>query len=347
MDWVEIFNLAPGKKLYQYLKQSSPEEREILCRDHTFSDMCSLIDMDTRSKLSGTSFTQYGNTSLGFILQSFADFDTAMAYIKSVRPGFIYSDAFKDFVNNYVKEKIKNRKYEVTLGRYKYISSEKGNIIKTFINNKLHSFGDKPAQIVKNIAENEEFYRWYRYGQLHRENDKPAELEYFLDTKFVKTKSWYISGQPYREDSNLPVTIDYLFPNNNGIQYKEMETFRNREDKLNYIEYFNTLFNDKQYINTELYEKGRPDRLKRIIYYLPENGQERKQLEQFYPKLNKIAKINYRENGSIKLIQYMNTILELHRTDGPARIEFLENGDTKETWYNNGRRQREFNDAED
>lgn len=344
MDWVEIFNLAPGKKLYQYLKQSSPEEREILCRDHTFSDMCSLIDMDTRSKLSGTSFTQYGNTSLGFILQSFADFDTAMAYIKSVRPGFIYSDAFKDFVNNSIKEKIKNRKYEVTLGRYKYISSEKGNIIKTFINNKLHSFGDRPAQIVKNIEEH--YQGWYNHGKQHRENDKPAVLEYFPDTNFIFEKSWYINGQLYREDSNLPVTIDYLFPNNNGIQYKESESFRNREDKLYYI-HFGEPINDKQYINTELYEKGRPDRLKRIIYYLPENGQERKQLEEFYPKLNQIAKIYYRENGNVKLIQYRNTILKLHRTDGPAKIEFLENGDTKETWYNNGRRQREFNDAED
>lgn len=56
MDWVKIFNLAPGRELYEILKKSTFEEREILCREQEYTEICKIIDVDTRSKLTGPEF---------------------------------------------------------------------------------------------------------------------------------------------------------------------------------------------------------------------------------------------------------------------------------------------------
>lgn len=105
VDLVEIFNLAPQKDIYTFLKDTTLVEREVLCKQPGFDKMCKLIDRDTFTKMTGTGFLNYGNSSLYEILVRFGDFDAVMDFIKAARPTFIYTDEFRNLVKHYTKQK--------------------------------------------------------------------------------------------------------------------------------------------------------------------------------------------------------------------------------------------------
>ena len=55
-------------------------------------------------------------------------------------------------------------------------------------NNKLHSYGDAPAEVGVDEGKS-----WYKEGKLHRENDKPAVI-------YDEAKQWYYHGKLHREN---------------------------------------------------------------------------------------------------------------------------------------------------
>lgn len=121
-----------------------------------------------------------------------------------------------------------------------YNYNNKLTIIETYLNDKLHSFNDKPAYKLKdnngNILKLEYYkygilsrdndyciydnsvtklhkYLFYKDGKLHRDNDKPA---YYLmnNDNVIIFEEWYIDGILARVNPKKPIRITKDFEGN-------------------------------------------------------------------------------------------------------------------------------------
>ena len=83
--------------------------------------------------------------------------------------------------------------------------------IKTYKDDKLHSFDDQPALV--------EHYSdlipglvvcmgWYKDGELHRDNGKPAQICVNSMSDNAITELWFVDGELYQKD-NKPVIVSY------------------------------------------------------------------------------------------------------------------------------------------
>lgn len=73
-----------------------------------------------------------------------------------------------------------------------FVSSRKSSsprIKQTFFRNLLHSENDIPAMVVENVSST-----WYKYGLIHRENDKPAHINICGGV----SRYWYKNGKLHR-----------------------------------------------------------------------------------------------------------------------------------------------------
>lgn len=71
------------------------------------------------------------------------------------------------------------------------------HVFKRSINGKLHSTDGMPSMVVTPGL----YIAWHRYGQIHRDSDKPAIVNVVWDTQ-----EWYQHGQRHR-DGDLPALI--------------------------------------------------------------------------------------------------------------------------------------------
>jgi hypothetical protein len=81
--------------------------------------------------------------------------------------------------------------------------------------------------------------KWYYYGKLHRLNDKPAEIIYFINYDIIESEAWYIEGQKHRLIK--PAYIKYCsIDNNSQIQIKNWYYYGllHRENGPAVIEYY-------------------------------------------------------------------------------------------------------------
>ena len=129
----------------------------------------------------------------------------------------IACDTFETFIALLRVGTIGNRlcaEYPQLIARSKFISTivHDNYSICTYLNNKLHSFNDKPACVHLDGD-----LSWYKYGNCHRSGDLPAY------TKVSGYKSWYWNGLRHRED-DLPA-IECIsgdkFWYKNGIKYRQ------------------------------------------------------------------------------------------------------------------------------
>ena len=68
--------------------------------------------------------------------------------------------------------------------------------VRTYLNDRLHSFNDLPA-----VHYNDDKYNaWYKYGLLHRDNDLPAVISH-------NVREWRVNGKLHR-DNNRPAFKD-------------------------------------------------------------------------------------------------------------------------------------------
>lgn len=341
MDFVEIFDLAPDRDVYFFLKETSANEREIICREPQYEKMCKLIDVDTRSKTSDTKFATQGRSTLKIMLESFGDFNTAMDFIKSVRPGFVYTLDFAQFVKESVKIVDIEGDTFYELGNMSY--SEANNRKRTYLNNKLHSFGDKPAVEIRDNDNKVKTQEWFSNGVITRENDKPARIEYY--DVFPLFYYWMKDGKVHR-DGDQPAFVGF-FNIDDNLYISEEKWYKNgkyfRENDLpNYIEYY------KKDEFTEEIEKLKwtdtKNRLSRIggpayiEYYSLEGNKQQVRVEKWYfegilHRHDGPALTEFYENGNKKEELWWFNGLQ-HKQDEPAVINYYKNGDVQEkTWY--------------
>ena len=88
---------------------------------------------------------------------------------------FLIQGGFKDFfgiVGSYIGDDVPEVNREISNNvRYNNISIvDNGKERKTYTNGLLHSIDDKPAFLSKNKKV------WYKFGEIHRDNDQPAEI---------------------------------------------------------------------------------------------------------------------------------------------------------------------------
>lgn len=186
MDFTEIFNLVPFKDLYEILEKSNLQEREILCKQKEFVNLCNLLkfDEEVRNSKDVPGFVQYSSNSLLLVLQGFNDFSTSIDFINAVRPGFVYSDEFKEFVKNYV-------------------TVEKGeDIISYVLGDQIYDVEFFPE------TTNKKFEAWYFKNKLDKKNG-PAKIEYLMDGSVIN--SWYRKGKlQFLEKLHPDGTKDYV-----------------------------------------------------------------------------------------------------------------------------------------
>ena len=81
------------------------------------------------------------------------------------------------------------------------IDVEDNGDVKTYLNNKLHSFDDEPSY----VSADGTIKKWSKNGQLHRDNDLPSSIVTKIYTTINNkevtsiTEQWYIDGNPQRE----------------------------------------------------------------------------------------------------------------------------------------------------
>ena len=120
---------------------------------------------------------------------------------------------------------------------YDYIISKK--------NNKLYSYGDAPASI--GLINDRLERKWYRYGKLHRENDRPAIIW------ISGLKEWWYKGKRHRENDKPAVVtkegigIKYFL---NGKEYKPNKKYKKQKDDLRRLGLIDSTL--KEFINEML-----------------------------------------------------------------------------------------------
>lgn len=270
-------------------------KREVLCKQPGFDKMCKLIDIDTYTRMSGTGFSSYGNSTLYEILIRFGDFDTVMDFIKAARPTFIYTDEFRNLVKHYTKEKIDEQEKSIfVLGKYKYEIDDKNEY--TYYNNKFHSYGDKPA-IRLSYAK-----YWYKNGKKHR-RDGPASIQSFLEGTEEK-EEWFINGEPAAPEPGLSYSKRYNYYL--GKKYVSAEFFPDKPNKISEIFWYEPL-NGKSYKHREIWRNGRENDLPTIIeYYTNGKISEEKWVKnkKWHRDSGKPSHISYDRRGNITNKKY-------------------------------------------
>lgn len=210
---LEGFDVYREVELYNILKHSTEEERLTLCKHNKFKAMCKMIDFDTYSKKHGQiGLQQYGKTSFKIILESFPDFTDGLAWIQAIKPGFIYTDEFENYVNGYLE--IKKRKTHDGQ-RYKEYNLENRLYRAIFQNGHLlleewflDEHGHKtngPSEIVYYENGRVKMKHWCIDGVQHR-TDGPAFIKYYENGR-VQKESWYIDGK--LSSKCIPAKITY------------------------------------------------------------------------------------------------------------------------------------------
>lgn len=116
---------------------------------------------------------------------------------------------------------------------YNYLSG--ALIEKTYLNNKLHSFNDKPALVIFKDNGELQYKGWYKHGKIHRDNNLIAALQnanendwieyYMCDNVYHRTddkpaiiyknnkkfyeQHYYIGGRLHRFDDKPAIVINY------------------------------------------------------------------------------------------------------------------------------------------
>lgn len=83
---------------------------------------------------------------------------------------------------------------------------------------------DGPAVAVKDLKGNMVLSEWYRYGQLHREDDEPAYVE---DNGATRTEIWATHGKPCRNDKPARLVTDLA----SGVVVEEIYYWRGHEHR--------------------------------------------------------------------------------------------------------------------
>jgi len=93
---------------------------------------------------------------------------------------------------------------------------------------RLHSYNDAPAVVMyQNGVKCSEI--WYNHGEIHRDNGKPARLEYYPSGE-VMDSYWYKHGKIHR-DNDLPAIENYWDKSKSFIGQSSM-LYWYKDDKL-------------------------------------------------------------------------------------------------------------------
>lgn len=185
MEVLDLFNLAPERKLYEIFKHSTKDEQRLLCKNNKFKAICALYNFDENSKYNGPLAGQ-GRATFKIILESFPDFSSGLQFIEAVRPGFIYTDEFKAYVGDFL-----------THDRYSYDGGE-------YFYFQLGKFG---YQVHKNTNGEIIKEEWFKDGKYFRLG-KPSIIEYRNGEKSFE--EWFVNNKLSREDGPARTTFDKI-----------------------------------------------------------------------------------------------------------------------------------------
>jgi hypothetical protein len=104
-------------------------------------------------------------------------------------------DYFRDQTGDFIIKEVRDRKTYTNGVYYEYKIDVYNNQF-WYKNGELHRDYDKPAVI--NFGGTQ---KWYKNGKLHRDNDMPAVIFY------TGTQIWYKNGKEHR-DNDMPAVID-------------------------------------------------------------------------------------------------------------------------------------------
>jgi len=176
----------------------------------------------------------------------------------------------KSIIENGIKYEVKEGYYPNGKIQYQY----------WYRDGQWHRDDDKPAYIGYYESGKIEWQYWYKNGQWHRNNDKPACIKYYENGK-IEWQHWYKNGQWHR-DNDKPACIGYY-----------------KNDKVRWQEWY-------------------------------KNGQ-------WYRDNDKPACIEYYENGKIECQQWFKNGQWHRDSDKPACIGYYKNGKIKwQHWYKYG-----------
>lgn len=230
---------------------------------------------------------------------------------------------------------IQNKKKSIfVLGKYKYETDDENEY--TFYNDKLHSYGDKPAKnseftkewykhgllhrktgpaVIIHFTEegenNEKIFEWYKNGKLHK-RDGPAFERYFNDK--IDQQMWYIDGEPTPPEPGLPLRKDYN-SSSSKVKYVTAEYFTDEPNKISYIWWYKPS-NGKSYKRREGWDKGRENDLPTHITYY-KNGnvwvKEWYKNRKRHRELGKPSYILYDQNGNITNKKYFENGIQIKK----------------------------------
>lgn len=331
---LQEYGVNPEIELYNVLKHATKEQRDILCREKEYKALCNfLIFEDHKRRKNPDILPQtWGSTTFKMMLESFPDFSDALNFIQAVKPGFIYTQEFQNYVRGLLKIKehvtstddTEIRTIEYTLGKIAYDVSYFNGIkdherwytyqpIQT--ENGIYGYvphrEGKPADIQYPNEVTRDFLTetWYFGGQLHRE-DGPAITKWFSNSK-INTMAWYVNNKLHRIGG--PARIIYFDTENDKIFLEEwyIDGMRSRTDGPAFIEYYKNgqIKVESWFLENVSHREGGPSR---TVFY--KNG--------------KVKEERWRIND------------ELHRLDGPAETKYRNNGSIiSKKYYVNGVRQ--------
>jgi antitoxin component YwqK of YwqJK toxin-antitoxin module len=142
-------------------------------------------------------------------------------------------------------------------GKYESTDLDGGKIIRYLSNGQLHREGDRPAQIEYYKNGNKEYETWAVNNEIHREGDKPAQIEYYENGNKYHEK-WLINGQHHRE-GDKPAQIKYYKNGNKECESwsvnDELHRDGDRPAKIEYYENGNKKY-EEWWVNGRFYRNG-------------------------------------------------------------------------------------------
>jgi hypothetical protein len=232
--------------MYSYLSRLSDSELQNVCRDDKYKKMCDTIIGERHSDYGD--LKQFVNErgmlnieGLLPILSSFPSFNEMMNFIMRIKPGFRYTQQFKELVEDNTKIEVVNQTTTYTLENYKYEKTISDNEILIrhfkFVNNKwlLHRING-PAYIrlyTEKMTTNGNgdielalFETNFYKNDILDNNDIPS-LHYFRESTdevegAIDTQTWYKNDRIHRD--NGPARIKtYIKPcPNNSLRIDEL-----------------------------------------------------------------------------------------------------------------------------
>ena len=198
---------------------------------------------------------------------------------------------------------------------------------------KQHRDGDLPAYIEYYENGNIEMEIWYKDGKEHRDGDLPARIGYYEDGNKEK-EEWSKDGKRHR-DGNLPASIFYY---ENGNKKKEMwnkdGSYYREGDLPTYIVYYSN-GNMKQELWTNVQGQLHRDDGPAMIIYNEDGSIESKVWVGMGEEVTEV-RFKHWPNGNMKEELWFKNE-KPHRDDGPAGIEYNEDGSIKkEEWWKDG-----------